>query len=413
MATKRAVRKPRLVLGDEGDVVEIEPLTPAVTKKPKKVITKPKAEAESSSYTKPVMKQPAKQAEPVTKYTKGNWQNEIKRTIESILSPFMKNTSKYTDEKAMKNWVKAFTHETVDPYNNYEVFEHYGDLVLKCLFTKYLLTIFPGLKVHEYAIMQNNYQDRKPQGQMADKLGFIKLLRVNERAIQDMEKVRGDVFESFFGALFTIGDEITDGLGAAVCYNTIVSIYENVEISTERSKQDPKTIYTQIFQRHGFRRGMEEIYNNNDNSIHLRVLVPYDANTFLKNNGIDIGNGTVLMAEGVGYNKKVLTNKVYQEALDRLKEFGVTPEWSGSLKKNKDLTTSDRVLLDKATLKAKENDFSDIYFGMDNKVKTARVYQLRGFTSGGKDVLLSNYKAEPTETEVEGRNGALRSYIDS
>ena len=94
MATKRAVRKPRLVLGDEGDVVEIEP--PIPTKKPKKIITKPKAEAESSSYTKPA-----------TTPSKGNWQNDIKKTIERILSPFMKNTSKYTDEKAMKNWVKA------------------------------------------------------------------------------------------------------------------------------------------------------------------------------------------------------------------------------------------------------------------------------------------------------------------
>jgi dsRNA-specific ribonuclease len=386
MASRRQIRKAKVTVGEGGELVQVQPQKP-------KDIGKFTIEGRQYNHT--------------------SWRNAIKENISDILSKFMKpkEMQNFTNDKAMTHWEKAFTHESVDYNNNYELFEHYGDVVLKYLFTKYLITIYPGLKVSGYSRLQHYYQARGPQGRLSLKLGFMKLLRIRG-IIDDMEKVRGDMFESFFGALSTIADESLPGLGAAVCYNVIVTVYDDEEIDIRKIELDPKSKYVQIFQRHGYTRGLEEI-TEIDNGIKLSVMVPYDANAFLKSNGIDIGDGTVIIAEGTGFSDQEIRDRVYEEALTELVKFGVTPEWSEMLKKGVDRSSADNVLLNDAMEKAKNEGFTDIYFSMDNKTpdKSRKVYQLYGITSNDKEILLANYKAQPTESDIDGRNGVLKNYL--
>lgn len=407
MASSRKKRSPTIKVDDEGEIVTLIPKK-AVNKKSSMKIAEdfvPQNNEEDMFYINGVL------------FTQSTWEDDIKKTITKILTPFMvkRDLSKYLDKKAMKKWTKAFTHESFDYKDNYEIFEHYGDVVLKYLFTKYLLEIYPDLKVGQYSTLHSNYQARGHQGYMADKIGLFRLLRFSN-SIVDINKVQGDIFESFFGALSTIGDDIIPGLGASVCYNAIVTLYENEDVSLDMAKKDPKTRFVQIFQRHGYTKDMEEISYVNGGGIKLSVLLSREANKFLKNNGIDMGSdGKIILAEGTGFSEPDIRQDTYNKALDVLEGFGVTPKWSERLKKNIDRSTVNEDLLEEAKKKALSRGFKDLVFTMDNKTsdKTSKVYEVKGVTKDGKEILLANYKARPRETDQEGRAGALKEYIKS
>lgn len=156
--------------------------------------------------------------------------------------------SYYFAPDQMKIWAAAFTHETYSPTFHYEDLEYIGDKMLHAIFSKYLMKRFPELHKKEYTDLHNRYMSAIPQAEIARKIGLSADNRIRTKGLDRANlKLEGDVFESFFGALDTVSDNLRAGLGYSNCYNMITYLYENIEIKDAESHA--KTQVQQIFTR--------------------------------------------------------------------------------------------------------------------------------------------------------------------
>jgi len=181
------------------------------------------------------------------------WLDKLKlflnKVLESII-PSKEDRSNYLDEKAMEIWSDAFTHESVSPTRNYEDLEYLGDGILKAVFPKYLMKRLPNLHKKEFTELNTEYMSKMEQARLARQMGLGDYIRVTgiERAGLNLET---DVFESFIGALDTVTDMISLGMGWINCYNMIVYLFTDINIdeTQTRIQGHSKTQVQQIFTR--------------------------------------------------------------------------------------------------------------------------------------------------------------------
>ncbi|CAH6420541.1 Ribonuclease III [uncultured virus] len=214
----------------------------------------------------------------------------INKTLQPII-PDKKLRDRYLDKNAMVIWVRAFTHETVSPSDNYEDLEYAGDAVLKWAFPKYLGRRLPYLHKGEYTELNVAYMSKINQAQLAREMGLSEFVRVAgiDRAILNLET---DVFESFFGALEEISDSIVDGLGGPMCYNMIVHIFRNREIDEEKGRGSAKTQVIQMFVRFDLPKP-REIANEGKKETEVTVQFNEPIVKVLQSNGVKIVNPTI------------------------------------------------------------------------------------------------------------------------
>lgn len=159
----------------------------------------------------------------------------------------------YFDEAAMPIWILAFTNETYSPSSNNEDLEYLGDIVLKYVFPKWLMRMFPLLHKNDYTELNTRYMSKIEQGKLGYEMGFSRkdgakphLIRTKGVEVMTINLV-ADAFEAFFGALDTISDNIEDGLGYKNCYNMIFHLFSTKEINDAGSHA--KTQIQQLFTR--------------------------------------------------------------------------------------------------------------------------------------------------------------------
>lgn len=153
-----------------------------------------------------------------------------------------------------QTWRDSITHKSVDPSHNYEMLEYDGDLILKSCFTTLLAEHFPNLTEQEATNLSSQYMSKRGQGPMTKQLSLDKFLVTDTRDNKQYE----DVFESFFGAIFRLGERIRDGVGYGYAKgfmrNLIRAIFSKID--RRMGKGDPKTILEQRISqliRHGKR----------------------------------------------------------------------------------------------------------------------------------------------------------------
>jgi dsRNA-specific ribonuclease len=140
-------------------------------------------------------------------------------------------------------WRDSITHKSVDPTSNYETLEYIGDLALKPSFVNVLMEYYPDLTEQEATNLSSQYMSKRGQGTMADQLKLRGFLRTDTKDRKQSE----DVFESFFGAIYNLGERIGDGIG----YRYVKGFLRNVMgamrgyINRELGKGDPKTLLEQ------------------------------------------------------------------------------------------------------------------------------------------------------------------------
>lgn len=216
------------------------------------------------------------------------WIVRLKEMISKLLLNIIEeeDLDYYFDDDAMKIWILAFTNETYSPSDNNEDLEYLGDIVLKSIFPKYLMRKFPQLHKNDYTELNTRYMSKMEQGKLGYEMGFSKkdgtkphLIRTKGVDLMTMNLV-ADAFEAFFGALDTISDNIRDGLGYANCYNMIIYLFANKEISDSGSHA--KTQIQQLFTRFELPKPLEK----SDEGKEIQIKFTPKMMLYLKQNNI-------------------------------------------------------------------------------------------------------------------------------
>lgn len=178
--------------------------------------------------------------------------------IKQLLECKFKLKKEYVDilttNESMKEFGDAFTSSSVDPNNNYEVYEQYGDSISNTCIVNYVKKRFPQLNCPEgvkiVARLKINYGSKNSFSEIARKLGFIDFISAtNDIKYRQIKKLLEDVFEAFIGAVTTIIDNHKRiGVGYAVAYNIISCIFDEMHISLNYSDlYDAKTRLKELF----------------------------------------------------------------------------------------------------------------------------------------------------------------------
>lgn len=159
-----------------------------------------------------------------------------------------------TSSDSMKKFGDAFTCSSIDPNNNYEVYEQFGDSISNTCIVNYMKKRFPQLNCPEgvkiVARLKINYGSKQSFSEIARKLGFIDFISAtNDIKYRQIKKLLEDVFEAFIGAITTIIDDHKRiGVGYAVAYNIIASIFDSMNVSLKYSDlYDAKTRLKELF----------------------------------------------------------------------------------------------------------------------------------------------------------------------
>ena len=357
------------------------------------------------------------------------WVGDIQTKVNEILSyiePNQDKRNRYLDNEAMKIWTKAFTHETADYTNNNKTLETLGDAVLRLYFINYLMQKFPNLGQSGYTNLINYYQDRERQGLMSREYGLYDLIQINPKAIRD-NKLAGDIYEAFFGALFKVGDLVLPGLGGVLANNLIVYLYNQENVDVRRTQKDPKSAITQMFNRFRFGDDAKSNYSKairnaslmkeDDGKYTYILILPPKVNQFLLDNGVNVdttgeftySDGSVIIGEGSSRDSKEADLAAYKEAYAVLSDAGFTPEVAEDIKRDMDFEPLNRELVQEAEAKAQRQNLK-LYFGTP-KGEVSTVL-LKGRLPNGEDINLVKYPFTVNETITSAREAALKEYIN-
>lgn len=124
-------------------------------------------------------------------------------------------------------WVRAFTHESKNYNMSYESLETLGDSIAKTAFLTYMLDIFPNLTPGELSNYFGVYLSVTWLSRFSKALGFGNWIQ-SEFTLNP--SILEDVFESFCGALYDVGNKYELGLGQILANNLMRIIFEDIDI---------------------------------------------------------------------------------------------------------------------------------------------------------------------------------------
>ena len=144
--------------------------------------------------------------------------------------------TRLTTPEAMKIWSAAFTHASITgiPGSNYEGLETKGDALLALAFFTYVDEILPVQeRTPSYYTELRRYWLSKPElAKFAEELGLPRFIKYAPGIMERPDiNLKEDVFEAFFGAMFTVFDTmINPGTGYVYTYNYFYKFISNKNI---------------------------------------------------------------------------------------------------------------------------------------------------------------------------------------
>lgn len=143
-----------------------------------------------------------------------------------------------TSPENIKYYVIAFTHKSVNKYNNYEIFEQLGDLCVNKFVVWHAYRKFPQITFSEghqiAARVKITFGSKNKLGHISKKLNFNNYILVNQNQteikVPAMEDLLEDTFESFIGATEYIFDKhIMKSTGYCFIYKILEGIFSDRE----------------------------------------------------------------------------------------------------------------------------------------------------------------------------------------
>jgi len=224
------------------------------------------------------------------------------------------------DENSLEYYNKAFTSDTADIENNYEVFEQLGDITANKFIVWYMHRRFPKLMcsqgVKVVARLRINYGAKQSFSNIADKLGFWDFITASEEERSRCKKpLLEDTFEAFIGVTeYLIDTKIRECVGYSVVYNILENLFNEIQISLKyEDLYDAKTRLKELFDFYG---------------VEVLGTIKYES---LKNMEEKItcatitqckGNERILLGEGVASLKIDAEQRAALKAIEFLKRRG-------------------------------------------------------------------------------------------
>ena len=181
--------------------------------------------------------------------------------FKNIISNVLKKSnikSKYINvllsAENIKKYEDVFTSSTVDPQNNYEIYEQLGDMTANKFIVCYSYQRFPVLKTTEgvkiVARLRINHGARASFQKIGEELNFWELITatVDERSRKKKDLLE-DCFEAFIGCTELILDTtFLPGVGYHIVYNMLKSIFDDIPMHLSYNKlYDAKTRLKELF----------------------------------------------------------------------------------------------------------------------------------------------------------------------
>jgi dsRNA-specific ribonuclease len=255
-------------------------------------------------------------------------------TAEFIKTTFNKSNinPKYlsilTDIKALNIYAAAFTSNTVDPINNYELLEYLGDVAANNAIVLYFYNTFPQLRNHEsikiFTRLKIVHTSRDSFSKIAYDLGFLPYIKYDDsitetRLKKTQDALLEDVFEAFIGATECILGDAFDivgvGVASQIIYNFIKSIFDNKVISFDLDDlYDAKT-------------RLKELFEVRKDTVNL-LLQKYGTPKYMDS---PVGTGVTLKFINISFSddagsKQKSQKNVAQKAIDYFARLGYTTD---------------------------------------------------------------------------------------
>lgn len=270
-------------------------------------------------------------------YTK-DWLTKYQLFIYTHLSKIIKDPKHLygmVDGPAMSVWVRAVTHDLINPAESYEELEILGDNILHSVFNIYIMKRFPNYKKDAISELNHYYMSEQYQPTLTKKMGLEEWLRAPETN----EKIREDLFESFFGGLYEVSRiKANEGRAFVNCLNMITVLFNDVDITPGITA--PKTTVIQNVNRLGYgeiiRKWLDaegtRIYGNEkkiktkgaDGKHRLQLVIPHNAVYYLGTKGIKIDSS---FGPFVNENKKAVEREAYTAVYQHMLKAGLTKDW--------------------------------------------------------------------------------------
>lgn len=343
---------------------------------------------------------------------------EEEKWLENLKEFLLQNIIPYTtedkelwpilvSEEAMKIWKVAFTHESYNPNKgeNYEELEKLGDKVLGLNFLLYLMDKYPEFSRKELSEIPNYYLSKKELSKISYKLRLSTMARTNIRGINLDE----DLFESLFGALFTIGDKlIIEGAGNLLCKRLLYSIYSEIYLDIDVARGKPKTQINEIFQKAGWGKLDTEWDEETGTFI---ILFSDKALEDLKELGFFFSSN--ILAKVTNKNtKSSAEEEAFKIAVDKLADIGITKEnITTILKKNKFNHEEFKTYLPRLNAKLKKLGITSAHFSkVSAKKGNNYIVQLIGIDSKtDKKIILATGTSDSIQN---ARKDALEKFLN-
>ena len=318
------------------------------------------------------------------------------------------------NKESMKLWRRSFTHITYDPEDNYETLESVGDKVLSYTFKTMLYQRFPDITASELNNLDQHYMSTHLQSLMSAKMGLTNWLRVNGEVPKTSEKIREDLYESFFGTIDTIMiKKYGLGYGVRICMKFMEKIFD---IGFNRDIEPAKTFVFQMFERLGAKEGItsstEQIIQDDQTAVwRSRVVINEIGLELLRKAGKDLGM-TPKTWTATKMTKKPVEQAVYAEVMYYLLERGITTKWVQEIKRDTVIDTQigrdnySQILSKAKNINHKINKVDVIEAYKSKPAKT--VYQIIGFAEN-KKIALETISSH--EDKLDGFQSVIKKFL--
>lgn len=276
------------------------------------------------------------------KVSEKEWLPALKAYLTDLLPKFgikPEEVPKFLSEEVIKKkgkspmqyWREVFTHPSVDPVNNYENLEQYGDSVLKAFFTIYLHEEVPDLSKKTATELHQQYMSKFRQPDYADMLdlGNRDHYRINVKSAHEYRKSKEDELEAFTAALFSLSDNLISlGHGQRKILRMLGIIFQdkskyNWKEIVKKELSQPRTQLKERIDKIYLREGHRvDAYGN---SVTVDIFIKgYDAIPLLREFGINLPNNKLISYSAVGVSEGKAVTEAYEEGLRYMDSIGMT-----------------------------------------------------------------------------------------
>jgi len=321
------------------------------------------------------------------------------------------------NEQSLLLWTKAYRHISINYLNNYEQAEIVGDAVLGSIFIQYIVMAYPGLGPGIITDMKGYYMDRYFQSKLAIKMGLDKegLVLIRGMKVTEDSKFLSDVFEAFFGTLCTIGnDRYGFGIGYSMCFNLLVFLLKDENVSPEGVEGTEKGEINSIFNMIGVEKPVVKVQHDERS----RTVTAQLTITDQKIAGFIQGPLESVIAS-VGSRERDVKADVYKELKRQLTAAGLTKSKAAVYKLNRVFKDSGfpegPALLLRVVKSLPGRNFNDFVFETPPSGKgtfSQNVFLLGINTNEGtKQVIGSQTGPNENGTKVELARNIIQKYL--